>query len=32
MNIQFRDTNNLWEGALESPAKTYRGIDRRIEI
>lgn len=27
MQIQFRETKNLWEGALESPAATYRGVD-----
>lgn len=27
MEIHFRETGNLWEGALESPAATYRGAD-----
>jgi hypothetical protein len=27
MKIQFRDTNNLWEGALTTPAETLRGMD-----
>lgn len=27
MNIQFRETKALWEGTLEQPAVTYRGVD-----
>ena len=27
MEIHFRETGNLWEGALESPAATYRSVD-----
>jgi hypothetical protein len=27
MKIQFRETNNLWEGVLTTPAQTLRGVD-----
>ena len=27
MDIQFRETKALWEGALEQPAVTYRGVE-----
>ena len=27
MDIQFRETKALWEGALEQPAMTFRGAD-----
>lgn len=27
MKIQFRETKNLWEGALEAPAVAYRAMD-----